>query len=128
MLFISSKLFSFSMFKILSWLFDQVEKWLDLKDIPRSIVLYSLFLQVEGYQYILKLSCRPLDFTTYKAFLRRERGLELVSLPHFLRNFEKKYFSSYILLTYQVSLSCCLYFVRYCHCLLSRLWRHKTWN
>ena len=33
-------------------------------------VLSSLFIvrQVEGYQNILKLSCRPLAFTSYKAF------------------------------------------------------------
>ena len=42
-----------------------------------------------------------------------KRGLELVSLPHFLHNFWRKRFSCYILLIGQVSLSGCLYFVRY---------------
>ena len=30
---------------------------------------------VEGYRNILKLSCRPLDFTSYKAFLKIEKRL-----------------------------------------------------
>ena len=29
--------------------------------------------QVEGYQNILKLSCRPLAFTSYKAFLKNKK-------------------------------------------------------
>ena len=38
-------------------------------------VLYSLFLlyAIEGYQNTLKLSCRPLVFTSYKAFLKNEK-------------------------------------------------------
>ena len=32
--------------------------------------------QVEGYQYILKVSCRPLDFTSYKAFLKPKRSFK----------------------------------------------------
>ena len=39
---------------------------------------YSLFLcyaicQVEDYQNILKLSCKPLAFTLYKAFVKKEK-------------------------------------------------------
>ena len=30
--------------------------------------LWTIVCQVEGYQNILKLSCRPLAFTSYKAF------------------------------------------------------------
>ena len=42
----------------------------------------------EDYQHILKLHCKPLAFTLYKVFLRKQkRGLELVSLPHFLHDF-----------------------------------------
>ena len=40
-------------------------------------------------------------------------GLELASLPHFCMIFEEKYFSCYILLTDQISLSGCINFVRY---------------
>ena len=38
-------------------------------------VLCSCFYCVpsEGYQNILKLSCRPLAFTTYKAFLKHKK-------------------------------------------------------
>ena len=36
---------------------------------------------------MLKLSCRPLAFTSYKAFYKTKRSLELDSLPHFLHDF-----------------------------------------
>ena len=81
-----------------------------------SKVLYSLFFivcQNEDYQNILKLSCRRHFFTSYNAFLKKLRCLELASLPHFLMIFEEKYFWSYILLPDQISLSDSLYFVRY---------------
>ena len=37
--------------------------------------------------YILKISCTPLAFASYKAFWRNKRGVELVSLPHFVNDF-----------------------------------------
>ena len=69
---------------------------------------------VEGYRNILKLSCRPLAFTSYKAFLKNKKrsGTCAPSLI-FCMIFEEKYFSRYILLTDQISLSGCLYFVRH---------------
>ena len=36
---------------------------------------------VESYRNILKISCIPLTFTSYKAFQKTERGLGLVFLP-----------------------------------------------
>ena len=48
--------------------------------------------QDEDYQNILKLSFRPLAFTSYKAFLKTERGLELFFLSHFLHDFWRKIF------------------------------------
>ena len=41
--------------------------------------LYSFFIicQVESYQNILKLSCRPRAFTSCEAFLKINRGAEL---------------------------------------------------
>ena len=48
--------------------------------------------QVEDYQKILKLSCRSLAFTSYKAFLKTKRGLELVSLANFMHDFWSKMF------------------------------------
>ena len=78
------------------------------------------------HRTILKLSCRPLASTLYKAFLKKTKRVlelvsvppELVSLPHFIpcMIFEEKYFSFYILLPVlpdQISLSDCLYFLRY---------------
>ena len=47
--------------------------------------------QVGGYQSIMKSSCRHLAFTSYTAFYKTKRGLELVSLPHFLHDFCRKY-------------------------------------
>ena len=42
-----------------------------------------------------------------------EKSLGVVSPPHFLYDFKEKSFSCYILLTDQISLPGCLYFVRY---------------
>ena len=48
-----------------------------------------------------------------KRFLKLKRGLELVSLPHFLNNFSRKFLYFSVLLIDQISLPGCLYFVRY---------------
>ena len=42
-----------------------------------------------------------------------EKGLVLVSSPHFVYDFSRKFFSCYILSTDQISFSDCLYFSRY---------------
>ena len=55
--------------------------------------------QVEGYLKILKLSCRPLAFTSKKPFLKTRRVLGLVSLRHFLHDFWRKIF----LLSYSIN-------------------------
>ena len=63
---------------------------------------------------ILKLRCRPLAFTSYKAFLKKtKRVLELVPWFIFWIIFEEKYLYRYVLLPDQLSLSDCFYFVRY---------------
>ena len=60
-----------------------------------NIIKFVLFyIQVEFYQNILKLRFRPLAFILYKAFDRRKRDLDLISLPHFLHNFWRKIFST----------------------------------
>ena len=46
-------------------------------------------------------------------FTFSDKGLGLVSPPHFVHIFQEKCFSYYILLTDQISLSDCLYFSRY---------------
>ena len=42
-----------------------------------------------------------------------KKGLGIVSPPHFCMIFQEKCFSSYILLTEQISLPDCLYLLRY---------------
>ena len=46
-------------------------------------------------------------------FFFPEKGLGVVSPPHFVYGFSMKIFSCYILLTDQISLPDCLYFSRY---------------
>ena len=60
----------------------------------QSEILYSFFLfyvQIEVYQNMLKLKCWLLAFTLYRAFYKTKRGLNLVSLDHFLRDFWKEF-------------------------------------
>ena len=49
-----------------------------------------ILCQVEGHPNIVKLSCRPLALAHIKLF--NKRGLEIVSLPHFLHDFWRKTF------------------------------------
>ena len=42
-----------------------------------------------------------------------ENGLGIVSLPHFVYDFSRKFFSCYTLLTDEISLSDCLTSLRY---------------
>ena len=51
--------------------------------------MFLLYEQVEFYQNILKLSCWPLAFTLYKVFFEKT-CLQLISLPHFMRDFWRK--------------------------------------
>ena len=71
---------------------------------------------------MLKLSYRPLAFTSYKAFFR-----------WFYMIFEENYFCCYILLNDQISFlvaftSWDIGKYAHCNCLITRLWRHKFWN
>ena len=52
-----------------------------------SLKIQIIVSQIEGYQSVLKLSCRPFAFTSYKVFSKIKSGFELVSLPHFLNDF-----------------------------------------
>ena len=63
-----------------------------IEHFSRSMVqsfIQLLFIpcQVESYLKVLKLNCWQLALTSYNAFLKKQRGLELVSLPHFLHDF-----------------------------------------
>ena len=42
--------------------------------------------------YVIGLSCRSLAFTSYKAFQKTKKGLEMVSLLHFLHDSSRKIF------------------------------------
>ena len=70
----------------------------------------SVVCQVEGFRNLLERSCKPLAFTSYKAFLRNKRrsGTSLLdSFPHF------PHFPYYVLLTGQISMCDFLGFLRY---------------
>ena len=59
-------------------------------------------------------SCRAFAFTSFNASLKHKmKSRSKSSCLFFAMVFEEKYISCYILLPDQVSLSCCLYFVRY---------------
>ena len=62
-----------------------------------------------GLSKDFKTKLQTTHLTSYKAFLKNKRGLELVFLLHFYMTFVEKYFSPYILLADQNSLSGCLY-------------------
>ena len=76
--------------------------------------MFFVVCPVEDYRNILKWRCRPLAFTSFKAFLER-RTISAVSFPaSFSKWFlKKKYFSYYVLLPEQISLTGCIYFERY---------------
>ena len=77
------------------------------------------WMRVESYRKILKLSCRPLAFTSYKAFLKKRPAF---FLPHFLYDFWRKMFfllySIFLVLLREILVKMCI------NCLLTRLWRH----
>ena len=82
----------------------------------QSEMFYNLLLlciQEEDY-HILKLSSWPFSLILYKVFLKNQKEAEtsLAGL-FFCTIFEEKCFSPYILLSDQISLSDCLYFLRY---------------
>ena len=92
--------------------------------------LFFLYVQVEGYQNMLKLTCWYLALTSWKFFLRNS-GLKLVSQPYVLHVFWRK-----ILLTlYSVNWPNFIAFTSwdigrciYCNQLFASWWRRKFWN
>ena len=103
-------------------------------------LLYSCFFafvvcQVKGYRNILKLSCRPLAFTSYKVFLKDKEKRSGTNLPASLSAW---FLNENISLTivHQLIKFLCLVSLTwrdlghyvYCSCLLTRLWHHKFWN
>ena len=83
--------------------------------------LYMMLKQVVSNLAVIKFGSPQLGFTIkatllfqiYAQFRFLEKGLGLVSLPHFVHIFQEKYFLGHILSTNQTSLPDCLYFSRY---------------
>ena len=69
--------------------------------------------KVEGYQNIVKLSWRPLAFTSNKAFCKIRKRSRRPSCLIFYILFEENCFCCHILSIYQISLSPSFFFVRY---------------
>ena len=78
-----------------------------------SLKFYTVCFHRMASWGLLKYIGTKLQSTCSKLFQKIKKGLELVSLPHFLHDFFKKYFSCSILLTDRISLSVSLYFVIY---------------
>ena len=55
------------------------------EDISQSKVF--IVCQVEGNCNILKISCKPLAFTSYKTFLKNKKRSGTSLPPHFLKDF-----------------------------------------
>ena len=78
-------------------------------------VLYLVIVyQIVGYRKILKVPWRSLVFTSEKTFLKNKKEVWNYSpCLIFCIFFKEKYFPCYILLTDQIPLIGCLYFMRY---------------
>ena len=80
----------------------------------RPLKFAFIAFQVVICQNKLKLRCRPLAFISYKAFKKKtKKVLEKSSVLIFCIIFGEEYFSCYTLLTDQISLTNCLYFLGY---------------
>ena len=89
------------------------------------------FYYIVYWQNILKLRCKPLAFTSYKAVLKnKKRSENSPHLPYFLHDFWRKIFLTshsikwpkfivWLTLFYEMFAICVLYF------LFPRLWRRK---
>ena len=108
-------------------LFPKLSMALDLK--LRTICFITC--QVEGSQNILKLSCRPLVFNSYKDFLKIKRRSGTIWNYYPCHIFwmisEEKYFINlpdFIVCFTSWDIAQCVY----CNSLLTRLWPHKFCN
>ena len=73
----------------------------------------------------MKLSYKTLAFTSSKAFLKNRKGSGTSISAFFCKIFQEKYFCCYILLPDQISVSGCLYFVRYWAICVLKLFVHQ---
>ena len=72
--------------------------------LTRSLKFFIAYQVVEGYRNILQLTCRPLAFTSYKAFLNSRKRSGLSSLAHFCMILKKTIY----LIIHQILLLCCI--------------------
>ena len=103
-------------------------KKLKLEHVSRSIVwsfVQFAFIagQVEDYQKILKLSCKLLAFTSYKAFFKKNKrsGTRVPAL------FSECCLNENFVLFY-LPLLREMQDNMYCSCFLTRFWNHEFWN
>ena len=93
--------------------------------------IYIVF-QVEDNQKWLKLNCWPLAFISYKTFLKNKKRHGTSLLASFSAWFLKKNIVIFHYLTiFQWLVAFTSWDIgRYvhCNCLLTRLWRQKSWN
>ena len=100
----------------------------------QSKVLYSWFLlyaKLRSIEIYWKLSCRPLDFISYKAFLKNKKRSRTSFFDPFSAWFLKTN-NFCIIFYYLTKFYCLVTFTSWdigqyvcCSCLLTRLWRHK---
>ena len=88
-----------------------------------------IICQVEDYRNILKLSYRPLAFTSYKVFLKNKKR-SWISLPVLFSALFLEKNISIVIFCYLTKFHCLVPFTcwnigpyMYCNCLLTRLWR-----
>ena len=113
--------------KIQHWVY----LWINSLKFMQAVFIVS---QVEDYQNILKLSFRPLGFTSYKDFLKNKKRSGTNLSASFSAWLLKKNISL-VIFYYLTKIHCLVAFTLsdiaqyvYCNCLLIRLWRHKFWN
>ena len=112
------------------------QNWAHLWINSQNFYIQFVFIvcQDEGYQNILTLSCRPLAFTSYRAFLKNKKRSR-TSLPASFSAWFLKKNISFAIVNYLTKFHCLVTFTSwdigqyvYCHCLLTSLRRHKFWN
>ena len=103
-------------------------------NILKFYIFYFSCLSSWGLSKMIKISCRPFAFTSYKAFLKNEKrpGTSLPAL--FSAWFLKK--NMLVVIFYYLTKFQCLFTFSswdigqyvYFNYLLTRLWRQKFWN
>ena len=122
---LAEKLFPDPFLKIQNWAY----LWIN---ILKFYIFCFYVWQVDDYRNRFKLSCRPLAFTSYKAFLKNKKGSGTRLSASFSAWFLNKNISI-VILCYLTKFQYLVVFTSwdigqyvYCNCLLTRLWRQKS--